>query len=80
MAAHITLTSYNTGFEASRDYEAWTDFVFKNIDAKCGFEVEVDSLEFGRGFGDTYDGSDVEVAEIREAMRDLWEDFCRVAP
>lgn len=71
----IILTSYDTGFDSESDFDAWTDFVSARIDEKCGFEVDIDLRSFGRGFGDTYIGSEAEVETMREAMRDLWDDF-----
>lgn len=61
------------------DYEAYTSYICKNIDAACGFEVEVDSADFGRAVSDreaVQAEDEAQAATIREALSDLWERFC----
>jgi hypothetical protein len=59
------------------DFDAWVAFVCKRIDARAGFEVDVDV----RGSRDVQSdeivgGTDEEREIIDEAQEALWEEWC----
>lgn len=88
--AFLTLTPYNMGEATESDYDAWVDYVSEHIDEACGFAVDVDACQFGRGqlFEDqievTGSADDVGacdereriVTTVKEALASLWERWC----
>lgn len=77
MNARIVLSA-DTGCEMHEaDFFAWVSYVGDHIDARCGFEVEVEAADYGDAFADRISAETEEREQaIREAKEALWEDWC----
>jgi hypothetical protein len=85
--AKIVLGRDGMGPEADdADYEAWVAYVSERIDERCGFEVEVeesrprdvqnDKITLCGFYVEGSNPTD-EVEIVEDAVRVLWQDFCR---
>lgn len=77
--AQITLTSANMYDPTQADYDAWVEYVCRNIDNATGMTVGV----YAAAMGDDEPGADQIEADtdddreiISRALGDLWEDYC----
>lgn len=85
--ATLTLTSYSceSAMDGEADFDAWTSYVAARIDERTGLDVTVDQTAW-RNPGafediiecqcDATDASCSCAADIREALRVLWDEFC----
>ena len=78
MTPSVTLSAYTTNFTSETDWDAWVQFVTYNIDAACGFEVDVSAAPMSRGSAEDKVAADSNDEEqtIKEAIQRLWDDFC----
>jgi len=76
--ATVTLSAYCTNFVATSDWDSWVEFVCDNIDAACGFEVDIRTFPMFRcPFSDEVVAADNDAEQmIKDAIQSLWNDFC----
>lgn len=58
------------------DYDAFCDFVEEHLDERVDFEVDVDRAPFGKPGRAPHGEDEQAVAAVREALQDLWDEWC----
>jgi chorismate mutase len=77
-AITLTLGRDGMGNDATEaDFGAWVGYVCDHIDAACGLEVDVDEALPRDVQSTTIRGASLDEADtIRQAVSDLWEQWC----